>query len=306
MKFSQEACGNSKCGALSQVAAPSKLILEPGRAAKNYWRDLFHYRELFLILAWRDVTVRYKQTAAGAAWALIQPLMSIVIMTVIFGQLAGLPSDNGAPYSILVCAAMLPWQFFANALSLASQSVVNNANLISKIYFPRMIVPASSIVVSLIDFGVGCSILASLMVWYHFWPTWRLLALPALVMLAIVAAMGPGLILTALTVRYRDFRMIIPFIVQFGLYVCPVAYSSVVMHEKLAQKLGQKLGERCFLIYSLNPMVGVIDGFRWAILGSSRAFYWPGFVLSVGLAIALLFIGVVYFRKTERAFADII
>jgi lipopolysaccharide transport system permease protein len=283
-----------------------KLIIEPGRASKNYWRDLFHYRELFLMLAWRDVTVRYKQTAAGAAWALIQPLMSIIIMTVIFGNVAGLPTEDGAPYAILVCAAMLPWQFFANSLSLASQSVVNNANLISKIYFPRMIIPASSIVVSLVDFLVACSILAGLMAWYHFWPTWRLLVLPALVMLAIAAALGPGLIITALTVRYRDFRLIIPFIVQFGLYVCPVAYSSNVIHEKLAKKFGEKLGDNYFLIYSLNPMVGVIDGFRWAILGSSRAFYWPGFVLSVGLAVALLFIGIFYFRKTERAFADII
>jgi lipopolysaccharide transport system permease protein len=288
------------------MATPNKLILEPGRTAKNYWRDLFHYRELFLILAWRDVVVRYKQTSAGAAWALIQPLMSIVIMTVIFGKIAGLPSESGAPYAIMVCAATLPWQFFANALSLASQSVVNNANLISKIYFPRMIVPASSIVVSLVDFLVACSILAGLMVWYQFAPTWRLLVLPALVILAIAAALGPGLILTALTVRYRDFRMIIPFIVQFGLYVCPVAYSSSVIHDKLVKKMGEDLGEKFFLLYSLNPMVGVIDGFRWAILGSSRAFYWPGFILSVGLTVVLLFIGVFYFRKTERAFADVI
>lgn len=282
------------------------LVIEAGRAEKNYWRDLFHYRELFLILAWRDVMVRYKQTAAGAGWALIQPLMSIIIMTLIFGKVAGLPSDDNAPYAILVCAAMLPWQFFANALSLASQSVVNNSNLISKIYFPRMIVPASSIVVSLVDFFVACLILVGLMAWYHFPPTWRLIALPALVFLAIAAALGPGLIITALTVRYRDFRMLIPFVVQFGLYVCPVAYSSNVMHERLIKKLGEDLGGKCFLLYSLNPMVGVIDGFRWAILGSSRAFYWPGFLLSIGLTIALLVAGIHYFRKTERAFADII
>lgn len=288
------------------MAAPNKLILEPGRAAKNYWRDLFHYRELFLILAWRDVIVRYKQTSAGAAWALVQPLMSIIIMTVLFGKIAGLPSEGNAPYAIMVCAAMLPWQFFANALSLASQSVVNNANLISKIYFPRMIVPASSIVVSLVDFLVASSIMAGLMVWYHFWPTWRLIALPALVLLAIAAALGPGLILTALTVRYRDFRMIIPFVVQFGLYVCPVAYTSTVIHDKLLSKFGEVLGEKLFLLYSLNPMVGVIDGFRWAILGSTRAFYWPGFLLSVGLTALLLVIGIYYFRKTERAFADVI
>jgi|SRR5450756_954409 len=288
------------------MKAAQTLILEPGRTAKNYWRDLFHYRELFLILAWRDVIVRYKQTSAGAAWALIQPLMSILIMTLIFGGLAGLPSEHNAPYAIMVCAATLPWQFFANALSLSSQSVVSNASLISKIYFPRMIVPASSIVVSLVDFLVACSILAGLMVWYHFPPTWRLLALPPLVILAIAAALGPGLILTALTVRYRDFRMIIPFIVQFGLYVCPVAYSSTFLHDKLVTKFGPGAGENIFLLYSLNPMVGVIDGFRWAILGGSGNFYWPGFILSVCLTIVFLITGIFYFRKTERAFADVI
>lgn len=267
---------------------------------------MFHYRELFLILAWRDVLVRYKQTVAGLAWALIQPLMSIVIMTVIFGELAGLPSEAGAPYAIMVCAAMLPWQFFANALSLASQSVVNNANLISKVYFPRMIVPASSIVVSLVDFLVACSILAGLMVWYHFVPSWRLLTLPPLVVLAIAAALGPGLIVTALTVRYRDFRMLIPFVIQFGLYVCPVAYSSSYLHGKLIKKFGETLGERFFLLYSLNPMAGVVDGFRWAILGGSDTFCWPEFLLSVALTAGLLFFGIFYFRKTERAFADVI
>jgi lipopolysaccharide transport system permease protein len=287
-------------------AQTQKLILDPGRAAKNYWLDLFRYRELFLILAWRDVLVRYKQTAAGAAWALLQPLMSIVIMTVVFGTLAGLPSPHNTPYAIMVCAAMLPWQFFSNALSLASQSVVSNASLISKIYFPRMIVPASSIVVSLVDFLVACSILVGLMIWYHFWPTWRMLVLPPLILLAVVAALGPGLIITALTVRYRDFRMIIPFIIQFGMYVCPVGMSSDFIHDKLIAKLGTGLGEKLFMIYSLNPMVGVIDGFRWAILGNASVFYWPGFILSAILALVLLWVGVHYFRNTERAFADII
>lgn len=289
-----------------KVRAPQKLILEPGRASRNYWSDLFDYRELFLILAWRDVVVRYKQTTAGMAWALIQPLMSIIIMAVIFGKVAGLPSQDNAPYAILVCAAMLPWQFFANALSLSSQSVVNNAGLISKIYFPRMIVPASSVVVSLVDFLVATTILAGLMIWYHFWPSWRLLALPALVLLSIAAALGPGLIVTALTVRYRDFRILIPFVIQFGLYVCPVAYSSAVIHGKLVSRFGSVLGDKYFLFYSLNPMVGVIDGFRWAILGSNHGFYWPGFLLSAGLTLALLIIGICYFRKTERTFADII
>jgi lipopolysaccharide transport system permease protein len=274
------------------------LWIEAGRAEKNYWLDLWRFRELFLILAWRDVAVRYKQTVAGAAWAIIQPLLSLVVMTVIFGRVAGLPSEGKAPYAIMVFAAMLPWQFFSNALSSASQSVVSNANLISKIYFPRLIVPTSSVVVSLIDFLISCSILIALMLWFQYWPTWRLLTLPLFVMLAVVAALGPGLIITALTVRYRDFRFIIPFIVQFGLYVSPVAYSSAVVREKL--------GEKLFLLYSLNPMVGVIDGFRWAILGGTSNFLSAGFIISLVLTVLLFLVGLLYFRKTERVFADII
>lgn len=276
----------------------SRLIIEAGRAERHYWRDLWRYRELFLILAWRDVAIRYKQSVAGAAWAVIQPLMSMIIMTVIFGKLAGLPSQGNVPYAIMVFSAMLPWQFFSNALSSASQSVVNNANLISKIYFPRLIVPAGSVVVSLIDFFVASSILAGLMLWFQFWPTWRLITLPLLLIFAIAAAMGPGLILTALMVRYRDFRVLVPFIVQFGLYVSPVAYSTEFFH--------QKLGEKWFLLYSLNPMVGVIDGFRWAILGGPCVIYWPGFLISLALTALLLIAGVWYFRKTERVFADVI
>jgi homopolymeric O-antigen transport system permease protein len=274
------------------------IWIEAGHSEKHYWGDLWRYRELFYILAWRDVAVRYKQTVAGAAWALVQPFMSMVIMTVIFGKIAGLPSEGGAPYAIMVFAAMLPWQFFSNALSSASQSIVSNANLISKVYFPRLIIPASSVVVSFIDFLVACSVLVGLMLWFQFWATWRLLTLPIFVALAIFAALGPGLIITALTVRYRDFRFIIPFIVQFGLYVSPVAYSSSVVREKL--------GETLFLLYSLNPMVGVIDGFRWAILGSELTLYWPGFLISLVLTAVLFLAGVLYFRKTERAFADLI
>jgi len=276
----------------------SELVIEAGRAERHYWHDLWRYRELFLILAWRDVTVRYRQTVAGAAWAIIQPLLSMVILTFIFGKVAGLPAPAGAPYAIMVFAAMLPWQFFASALSASSQSVVGNASLISKIYFPRLIVPGSSIVVSIVDFFVACSILAGLMSWYHFWPTWRLIALPALTVLAVVAALGPGLILTALTVRYRDFRIIIPFVVQVGLYVSPVAYSSQVVR--------QQLGDAWFLVYSLNPMVAVIDGFRWAVLGGNEGIHLAGFTLSLALSGLLLLIGIRYFRKTERVFADVI
>jgi lipopolysaccharide transport system permease protein len=275
-----------------------EILTEPGQGFRHYWRDIWRYRELFYILAWRDVAVRYKQTVAGEAWALVQPFISMVIMTVIFGKLAGLPSQGGAPYAIMVFAAMLPWQFFANSLSAASQSLVNNSNLISKVYFPRLIIPGSSIVVSFIDFLVACLILIGLMAWFRFWPEWRLLTLPCFVALAIFAALGPGLIITALTVRYRDFRILIPFVVQFGLYVSPVAYSSTIVR--------QKFGENLFLLYSLNPMVGVIDGFRWAVLGGASTLWWPGFVTSVLLTGVLLFFGLFYFRKTERLFADII
>jgi lipopolysaccharide transport system permease protein len=280
------------------AATDFDLWIEAGQSEKHYWRDLWRFRELFLVLAWRDVAVRYKQTAAGAGWAIVQPFLSMVIMTVIFGRVAGLPSEGSAPYAIMVFAGLLPWQFFANALTLASQSLVNNANLISKVYFPRMIVPASSVVVSFVDFVISALILAALMAWYQFLPTWRILILPVLVVWAILAAIGPGLIITALMVRYRDFRFVVPFIVQFGLYVSPVAYSSQVIRDKF--------GEGWFLAYSLNPMVGVIDGFRWAILGGSADLYWPGIVMSLVLTILLLAAAIVYFRKTERAFADVI
>ena len=280
------------------AVAQAEIIIEPGRSEQNYWRDLWRYRELFLILAWRDVAVRYRQTVAGAAWAIVQPVSSMVVMTIIFGKVAGLPSEGGAPYAVMVFAALLPWQFFANALSSTSQSVIGNSGLISKVYFPRMIIPMSSVVVSLIDFLVASSILAILMVWFQFLPGWRLLTLPFFVVVAILAAFGPGLIITALVVRYRDFRFIIPFIVQFGLYVSPVAYSSAVIRVKL--------GEQWFLLYSLNPMVGVIDGFRWAILGGQSNLWWPGFLASLLLSAVLFVSGIFYFRKTERVFADVI
>lgn len=278
--------------------AQAEIIIEPGRTEQNYWRDLWRYRELFLILAWRDVAVRYRQTVAGAAWAIVQPVSSMVVMTIIFGKVAGLPSEGAAPYAVMVFAALLPWQFFANALSSTSQSVIGNSGLISKVYFPRMIIPMSSVVVSLVDFLVASSILAALMVWFQFLPSWRLLTLPFFIVVAIMAAFGPGLIITALVVRYRDFRFIIPFIVQFGLYVSPVAYSSAVIRGKL--------GEQWFLLYSLNPMVGVIDGFRWAILGGQSNLWWPGFLASLLLSAVLFASGIFYFRKTERVFADVI
>lgn len=271
----------------------TELVIEAGRTERQYWKDIWRYRELFYFLAWRDILVRYKQTAIGMAWALIRPFLTMVVFTVVFGNLAKLPSD-GAPYPILVFAAMLPWQFFANALSECSNSLIANANLISKVYFPRLIVPASAAIVSFVDFLVSGIILLGLMAWYNFVPSWRILTLPLFILIAFAAATGAGLWLAALNVKYRDFRYIVPFIVQFGLYISPVGFSSSIIPEQWR------------LLYSLNPMVGVIDGFRWAILGGEAKLYWPGFTLSMGL-VALLFVGGIwYFRAYERSFADVI
>ncbi|MCP2730844.1 ABC transporter permease [Limnofasciculus baicalensis] len=272
---------------------PPELILEAGRAEQQYWKDLWRYRELFYFLAWRDILVRYKQTAIGMAWALIRPFLTMVVFTVVFGNLAKLPSE-GVPYPILVFSAMLPWQFFANSLAECSNSLIGNANLISKVYFPRLIVPTSAVVVSFVDFMVSGMILLGLMAWYNFVPNWRILTLPLFIAIAFAASIGAGLWLASLNVKYRDFRYIVPFIVQFGLYISPVGFSSSIVPEKWR------------LLYSINPMVGVIDGFRWAILGGESRLYLPGFILSVGF-VALLFVsGIWYFRKMERTFADVI
>jgi lipopolysaccharide transport system permease protein len=270
-----------------------ELLIEAGRAKKQYWRDIWRYRELFYFLAWRDILVRYKQTAIGIAWALIRPFLTMVVFSVIFGSLAKLPSE-GVPYPILVFSAMLPWQFFSNSLSECSNSLISNANLISKVYFPRLIVPISAVVVSFVDFMISGIILLGLMAWYNYVPTWRILLLPVFIAIAFLASMGAGLWLASLNVKYRDFRFIVPFIVQFGLYVSPVGFSSSVVPEKWR------------FLYSLNPMVGVIDGFRWSILGGEAKLYWPGFLLSLALVLLLLVSGISYFRRMERTFADVI
>lgn len=269
------------------------LVIRANHAETQYWKDLWRYRELFYFLAWRDILVRYKQTAIGIAWALIRPFLTMVVFTIVFGNIANLPSD-GVPYPILVFSAMLPWQFFANSLSESSNSLINNANLISKVYFPRLIVPASAVIVSFVDFMISGMILLGLMAWYNFIPSWRILVLPMFIVIAFAAAIGAGLWLAALNVEYRDFRYIVPFIVQFGLYISPVGFSSNVVPIQWR------------LLYSLNPMVGVIDGFRWAILGGNSAIYLPGFILSLGLVVLLLIGGIWYFRRTERTFADVI
>jgi lipopolysaccharide transport system permease protein len=270
-----------------------ELVIESGRTERQYWKDLWQYRELFYFLAWRDILVRYKQTVVGVAWAVIRPFLTMVVLTVVFERLAKMPS-GGVPYPILVFCGMLPWQFFSTAVSESGSSLIGNSTLISKVYFPRMAVPASSVTTSLVDFVLSAGLLALLMAWYQYLPGPRVLFLPGFVLLALGAALGMGLWLSALTVQYRDFRFIVPFIVQFGLYLSPVGFSSDVVPRDWR------------LLYSLNPMVGVIDGFRWAILHSPVELYWPGLLLSLTVVSLLLVTGISYFRKTERSFADVI
>lgn len=269
------------------------LIIEPGKGIRHYWRDLWHYRELFYFLAWRDILVRYKQTAIGIAWSVLRPLLTMVVFTVVFGKLAKLPS-NGVPYPIMVYTAMLPWQFFANSLTESSNSLIDNQNLLTKVYFPRLIVPAGSVIVSMVDFLISAVILGGLMAWYRFVPDLRVLLLPVFFMMALIASFGAGLWLSALNVKYRDFRYVVPFLVQFGLYISPVGFSSAIVPDQWR------------FLYFLNPMVGVIDGFRWAILGDAFPVYWSGLLLSAGLTLLMFAGGVLYFRNMERSFADVV
>jgi lipopolysaccharide transport system permease protein len=278
----------------SEAAGSRIIVLKSGSADRHYWADVWHYRELFAILAWRDVAVRYKQTVIGVAWAVVRPFLTMIIFTVVFSRLAKLPSDGATPYPILVFAGMLPWFLFASILGEASTSLVNNAGLVGKVYFPRIIIPSSAAVVALVDFAVNLVLLFALMLWFGFWPDWKVIFLPGFVVLAVLASLGPALFITALNVKYRDFRYIIPFIMQFGLYLSPVGFSSAVVPE------------RWRLVYSLNPVVGIIDGFRWCLLGGESALYVPGFLISLGIIAVLLWLGIRFFRRTERTFADLL
>jgi lipopolysaccharide transport system permease protein len=270
-----------------------EIVIEAGRTERQYWRDLWEYRELFLFLAWRDILVRYKQTVVGVTWAVIRPFLTMVVLTVVFGRLANMPS-GGVPYPLLVLCGMLPWQFFSTAVSECGNSLVSNTSLISKVYFPRMTVPASSVITSLVDLLLSVGLLALLMVWYQYLPGPRVFLLPLFLLIAFAAAFGCGVWISALMVKYRDFRFVVPFVVQFGLYISPVGFTSEVVPEPWR------------LLYSLNPMVAAIDGFRWAVLGGTAALYWPGFLLSLVVVGALLGTGIRYFRRTERTFADVI
>lgn len=271
-----------------------ELILEPGRTEKNYWLDVWRYRELFYILSWRDLKIRYKQTVMGASWGVVRPMLTMLIFTFVFGKVANLADTNATPYPILVFAGLLPWQFFSTALTESGNSLVGNANLISKVYFPRMIVPAASIITSLVDFAISFVLLLLVMWYYHFVPTVNVFMLPVFVIMTLLLAFGTGLYVTALNVKYRDVRYIIPFVVQLGIYISPVGYSSSV--------IAQKYGEQTRLWFSFNPLVGIVDGFRWCITGEPM--YWTGFFLSLAMIFIFILLGVWYFRKTEKSFAD--
>ena len=273
---------------------PQRLIIEAGRTKRQYWHDLWRYRELFYFLAWRDFLIRYKQTVVGVAWSLVRPVLTMLILTLVV-KLGHLPT-GGIPGPLFVFAAMLPWQFFSTAMSESGNSLVNNANLVSKIYFPRLVVPASSVIVSFVDFLISGVFLVILMLCYQFVPPWQIVFLPLLILLVFAVSLGTGLWIAALMVEYRDFRFIVPFVVQFGLYASPV----VLMTSRVPEKWGLRF------IYSLNPMVWIIDGFRWSILGEGNVIYLPGFVMSVAVIVFLVVSGLWYFRRTERTFADTI
>ena len=270
------------------------IVIEAGRTERHYWLDLWRYRELFRVLAWRDLSVRYKQTVIGVLWALIRPFLTMVVFTIIFGRIARLPTDGNAPYALMVFAGILPWTCFSTGLSEASFSLISNERLITKVYFPRLIVPVAAIAVSFVDFLISFGILLVLMAWYRFIPDWRIFLLPIFALLVFFASVGPSLWIASLNVKYRDFRYIIPFIVQLGLYISPVGFSSSVVPEQWR------------LLYSLNPMVGVIDGFRWCILRGQSALNVTDFLVSVGIVTFFVWFGVRQFRRTEKTFADLI
>lgn len=283
----------SHANQLALMRSQYELTIEPGRSDHRYVRDLWDYRELFHVLAWRDISVRYKQTVIGVAWALIRPFLTMVVFTIIFGRIAHLPSQ-GVPYPLLVYAGMLPWTFFSTALADSSNSLVSNTNLISKVYFPRMIVPIAAIMVAVVDLMIGLVLLAVLMVWFAYAPPVQILLLPLFIVMAFLASLGPALWITAMNVKYRDFRYLIPFVVQFGLYVSPVGFSSKIIPEQWQ------------LLYALNPMVAIIEGFRWCILGGENKLSLASLCLAITVIALTLWLGIRQFRRTEKSFADLI
>lgn len=271
----------------------STITIEPGQSAHHYWRDLWRYRELFYFMAWRDVLLRYKRMTIGFAWAILRPLLTMLIFTLVFGKIAKLPS-GGIAYPVLVYAGLLPWQFFATAFADAGTSLANKESIITKIYFPRLIIPASAVMVSFVDFLAASLVLVGLMLWYRIIPEWQILALPLFILIVFVVAIGAGLWISALSARYKDFRYIIPFIVQIGLFLSPVGFKSALVPEEWRW------------VYALNPMVGVIDGFRWSLLGVNNGGLELSVGIAAGMALFLLLTGGAYFRHTERSLAELL
>jgi lipopolysaccharide transport system permease protein len=275
------------------LTAHSQIIIEPGHTKRYFWRDLWRFRELFFVLAWRDIAVRYKQTVLGVGWGVLRPLVTMLVLTVIFSRVAKLPSESGAPYALLVFSGLLSWNLITVLFAESANSLLSSANIISKIYFPRLIIPVATSITALVDFLIGLIILCGMMIFYGFAPSWKIVLLPAFVLLAVCVGLGPGLLFASLNVKYRDLRNVLPFVVQIGLYVSPVGFSSAVISSDWR------------LAYSLNPAVGIIDGFRWCILGGTGDLYWPSVVISLVAAVGLLMIGLWRFRATERSFADL-
>jgi lipopolysaccharide transport system permease protein len=272
----------------------AELLIEADHIERQYWRDLWRYRELFFFFTWRDLLVRYKQTVVGISWSVLRPVLTMLVLTVVFGHLAGMRQAVGVPYPLLVLCGMLPWQFFSMAMFDCGESLVGNSSMISKVYFPKLVMTASKIMTSLVDFLVSVAFLAVLLIWYRFVPPLHVLLLPLFMLLMVGVSLGVGLWVAALMVEYRDFRFIVPFFVQFGLYLSPVGYQSSIVPAKFR------------MLYALNPMVGIIDGFRWCVLGTKGGLYLPGVAIAVVDVILLLVSGIWYFRKTERTFADVI
>lgn len=270
-----------------------QTVIEPGKLNRNFFRELWLYRELFYFLSWRDILVRYRQTAIGMLWGVLRPLLIMIVFTIVFGKIARLPS-GGLPYPVLVFSGMLPWQLFSTSFSESSNSLIGNVNLISKVYFPRIVIPVSSIIVNFVDFFISMALLAVLMAYYRIYPDWRALFLPVVLLGVFLLSVGLGLWFSALNVRFRDFRYVIPFIVQFGLYITPVGFSSAIIPEKWR------------LAYFLNPMTGIVDCFRWSLLGGRTELWWPGVAIAVVLILIILWTGFLWFRKTELTFADVI
>ena len=275
------------------MSAQQEILITPNRIVTNYWRDIWRYRELFWFMAWRDILLRYKRMTIGVAWAILRPVLTMLVFTLVFSRVARLPSD-GVPYPLMVFAGMLPWQFFASAFADAGNSLSNKETIITKVYFPRLIVPVSAIVVSLADLVCALLVLVALFAWYDLLPDGRILALPGCVALVFLIALGAGLWISALTAQYKDFRYLTPFITQLGLYLSPVGFSSSVVPETWRD------------LFALNPMVGVIESFRWSLLGLAPDGMEKHMAISVTIGLFLLITGLLYFRRVERNLAELL